>query len=585
MPLDAIFLTALTEELSDIITDKKIDKIQQPERDVIILTVRGAGLTKKLLISAGAGDARIHFTEHQFENPGSPPMFCMLLRKHITGARIKSVTQLPAERVLKLALDAPDNMGFITEKYLILEFIGRQSNIILTAGDEMIIDCLRRIGGDISDRRSVLPGLFYRPPPVQKNKTDPTLVTENEWEAALAGTTEKTPEKFLLASFSAMSPLICREITWRAYGRTDVDLSCVNDKGSALKSEFFALLEEVRTKRYTPCLLTDIENKPFDFSYTEIGQYEKTVIAVLRNSFSDMLDEYFTRSAQLRRVRQRASATSKLIINARDRLIRKLTLQREELIKTNERETLRECGDIITANLHLMKKGQSELAAPDFFADEDRIRIIRLDPLKSPQQNAAKYYKDYAKARNAEKILSELIKKGEEELLYLESVIVETELAEGERDILDIRRELTLTGYIKAQKQGKEKYAESAPMLFTSSTGLRISAGKNNLQNESLTFKKASRSDIWLHVRNSHGSHVIIECNKTTPDDISIQEAAAIAAYYSSARSGGKTAVDYTNVMFVKKIPGGKPGTVTYSNFKTIIALPDEDLIKRLKQN
>ena len=585
MPLDAICLSAVREELTGQIIGMRIDKVQQPERDIIILTLRGAGATRRLLLSSGTGDARIHLTEHQFENPASPPMFCMLLRKHITGARIVSLTQPPAERMMDVTLSAPDAMGVLSEKHLILELVGRFSNIILTGSDDIIIDCLRRIGGELSDRRAVLPGLVYRLPPPQEGKLDPYDISDDVWGRIYNKSTEKTADKWLLSSFSALSPLICRELSWRAYGETDFRIDVIEDGGAALRKEFFGLISAAKARKFEPWSIIDENNAPQDFSFTRIMQYESALSIKRETSFSALLDKYYTLSAQHERVRQRASATVKAVRTARDRLVRKLAAQQEELKKTDERDVLRECGDIITANLHLMKKGMSELIAQDLYSDDGSMRSIRLDPNKTPQQNAARYYKDYSKAKNAGRYLAEQIQTGENELEYLESVLEEIKLVEGERDIQSIRSELSLAGYIKAQKQSKDRIKESEPMQFISSSGRLILVGRNNIQNDRLTLKTALKSDLWFHIQKAHGSHVILDCGGETPDETSLYEAAVIAAFYSSARGGGKVPVDYTLVRHVKKPAGGKPGMVIYTDYKTIIVVPDEEVAASLRRS
>jgi len=582
--LDAICLAAVKEELSGRITGMKIDKVQQPERDTIILSLRGGDApTCRLLISAGTGDARIHLSEYKFDNPSSPPMFCMLMRKHLIGARITGITQPPAERILKLMLQAPDAMGFVSEKCLIVEFIGRSSNIILADSDGIIIDCLRRIGGDLSDKRAVLPGLLYRLPPAQQGKLDPLTVSAGKWQDMFSRAAGKTADEWLLTNFAALSPLICREISWRAYGQTDIRIEKISDAGAALGDAFFALTDQAVSGRFEPWMVANLDNSPRDFSYTQIKQYENALNTQPYESFSSLLDDYYTRAAQIARVRQRAAATSKTIKTAHDRLVRKLAAQKTELEATSDRDSHRECADIITANLHLMKKGQSILTAQDFYSENGGTREIALDPRKTPQQNAQKYYKDYTKAKNKERFLKEQIRLGETELEYLKSVVIEIELADGARGLSEIQSELMHTGYIKSQKNAKAKPVESEPMRFVSSNGMQISVGKNNTQNDRLTLKTAAKSDVWLHTQKSHGAHVIISCHAGPPDEDTLFEAASIAAHYSAARSGGKVPVDYTLVKQVKKPPGGRPGMVIYTDFKTIIATPDEELIKRLR--
>ena len=588
MPLDAICLAAIKEELTGLVTGSKIDKIHQPEHDVLILTLRGGTGTCRLLLSAGPADNRVHLTQYKFDNPTSPPMFCMLLRKHLTGARIVGIEQPPAERMLVFELETVDAMGLISRKCLILELIGRMSNMILVDNDGIIVDCLRRIGGELTDKRLVLPGLCYRPPPAQQGKIDPLTVTVHAWQqvfkdAGHSETPEKTTETWLLSSFSALSPLICREITWRAYADAGIRLDAISDGGEALCREFHSLVGEVNSGKVEPCLLFNPDGAPSDFSYTRINQYEGEMSVEIADDFSSMLDGFFTLKAQRESIRQRASATLKTVKNGHDRVTRKLAIQHEELKKTMERERLRECGDLIMANLHQMKKGQRSLIALDLYSSNGEYREIVLDSLKTPQQNAAKYYKEYTKAKNAEKHLAEQICEGEKELAYLDSVTQEITLAESELDLADIRGELILAGYIKPGAQGNKKTTQSAPMRFLSSSGMQILAGRNNIQNDLLTMKTAMKSDVWLHTQKIHGSHVIICCGGKAPDDITLQEAAVIAAVYSGARSGGKVAVDITLAKNVKKPPGGRPGMVLYTQYSTIVVTPDEELVNDLR--
>lgn len=585
MPLDAVFLSALRNELDAALRGLKIDKIQQPEQDQILLTLRGQGASERLLLSAGAGDARVHLTDAAFENPANPPMFCMLLRKHLTGARIGTVAQPPMERSVEFSLDCVDALGEPCQKRLIVELIGRHSNIILTDQEGLIIDCLRRVDSLMSAKRQVLPGLYYRRPPAPQKRNP--LDTPPE---ALAGAVASVPgdvsaDKWLLDTFIGFSPLICRELVYRAYGETDLRLRELRDGGRALGRALAALTGDIQKGRFVPVMLLDDLGKPFDFSYTEILQYGSALVREKAGSFSALLDAFYTRRFMLERLRQRSQALTKSIKNACDRIQRKLIIQREELKQTAGRERLRELGDILTAQLHLIKKGMTVIRTADLYDENGREIDIPLDPLKTPQQNAAKYYKDYMKAKNAEAVLTEQIKIGERELEYLKSVLEEIARAESENDLNEIRRELALTGYVKLQKTGrKEKSAPGAPLRFMSSTGLPILAGRNNLQNETLTHRLASKADIWLHAQKIPGAHVVIPAGGIMPDDATLFEAASVAAYFSQARESKKVPVDYTQVKYVKKIPGGRPGMVTYTDYKTIVAAPDEELVKKLGQ-
>ncbi|MCL2201699.1 MAG: NFACT family protein, partial [Oscillospiraceae bacterium] len=397
---------------------------------------------------------------------------------------------------------------------------------------------------------------------------------------------EKTAEKWLISTFSALSPLICREIAWRAYGDCDARPESVGDGGEALKREFFNLMEKSKGGVFEPWGIINEDGSPRDFSYTQIMQYESALEMRRAESFSQMLESHYTKTAQLNRLRQRFSATQKTVKSARERILRKLAAQQSDLEKTAQRDIMRECGDLITANLYQMEKGESILVAQDYFAPEGGVREIALDPLKSPQQNAAKYYKDYNKAKTAEKYLTEQIRVGQVEAEYLESVLEAISMAEGERDMEEIRRELASSGYVREKKVkgGKVKSPPAAePMRFISSTGMQILAGKNNVQNDQLTLKSALKSDVWLHTQKIHGSHVIISCGGAEPDERTLFEAAAIAAYYSAARQSGKVPVDYTQVRNVKKASGGRPGMVIYVGNKTVMAVPDEKLVESLR--
>jgi predicted ribosome quality control (RQC) complex YloA/Tae2 family protein len=450
----------------------------------------------------------------------------------------------------------------------------------------MTIDCLRRIGGELDDRRIVLPGLLYRSPPPQESKRDPLSITSDEWqgliEQASRTSNTGTADKWLLSTFTALSPLICRELAWRAYGEVDLRLEAIADSGAALGREFFELMEQVRAGRLEPWQLSDANNTPFDFSYTRIMQYGNAYTAERKESFSALLDDHYTRTGQQNRIRQRTAVTLKAMITARKRLVRKLIAQKAELEESAKRDYLRECGDLITANIHAMKSGQVALIAHDFYSGDGKTREIKLDPLLTPQQNAARYYKAYTKAKNAAKHLNGQIEPGENELEYVESVIEQIQRVSTVTDLDEIRDELMQTGYIRVKTRQKEKRVESAPLRFISSAGLQIFAGRNNLQNDKLTMKAALKSDVWFHAQKIHGAHVILSCEGSTPDEASMYEAAVIAAYYSAARSSGKIAVDYTLVKHVKKPPGGRPGMVIYTDYKTIVATPDEELVKRL---
>ena len=572
MPLDAICLSALTGELSEKLAGAKIDKIQQPERDMILLSMRGRGENLRLLIAAGTGNARVHLSKSAFENPAEPPMFCMFLRKHLTGARILSVTQPKYERVLKLELETRDELGVEGQKTLIAELIGRSANLILVDAEGRILDCLRRMdyGGDLE--RRMLPGMFYRDVPPQ---TKPALLeTEPETIRAMIENTDRTRpiDKWLLDSFAGLSPLVCRELSFRCGG-----------EWTLLAPMLDAFTESVKAGELRPYLFFD-GKKPVDFCFMRLKQYGDALRCEEADSFSDMLDRFYTGRDKIEQQRRRGHDLLKTVRTVRDRQQRKLNARYEELKKSEDREGVRRTAEFITANLYRLKKGDSVLHCQDYYEPDCPEIEIALDPLKTPQQNAAVMFKDYNKRKAASEHLTTLIAEGEAQLDYLNSVLELIGAAESEKDLTDLRRELVDTGYIKASAAKKrEKVKAQAPLRFVSSDGREILVGRSNLQNDELTTKLGRRTDYWLHTQKIHGSHVLIRCEGEPPSDRCIEEAAVIAAYYSQGRGGGKIPVDYTMLRFVRKPSGALPGKVIYTDYKTITVESDEELVNKLR--
>ena len=585
MPMDALCLSGLVSELNTVITGAKIDKIHQPGRDEVVMALRAPGGNVKLLLSANPAHPRPQLTALTRENPDSPPMFCMLLRKHLTGGRILSVTQPPLERVVEFKLETLDELGDRVERRLILEAMGRHSNLILLDGEGRIVDCLRRVDGDMSARRQVLPGLFYHLPPTQE-KEDPTALTREEWLDRMSkADRDYRVDQWLLDTFGGLSPLICRELADRAGGRTDIRFEELGPKGiENLLNALDELFNGVKNNNFTPTMIT-IDGRPKDFTFLPIGQYGDAAELTAWPTFSAMLDRFYEQRENQERVKQRGQDLIRSVTNARDRTARKIGNQERELAATKDRERLRQFGDIITSNLYAMERGMACLHTVDYYDPECGEVDIPLDILLTPQQNAAKYYKEYNKAKTAEEMLTIQLEKGRRELDYLNSVLENIKLAEGERDLQEIRQELVDTGYLRRLNKAKDrnKRISSKPMEFRSTSGMRISVGKNNTQNDLLTCKQAFKSDIWFHTQKIHGSHVILWTEGGQPDLQSLNEAACLAAWFSQARESGKVPVDYTPVKFVKKPAGARPGMVVYTTYETAWVTPDEDLVKRLR--
>ena len=575
MPLDAICLQGVVGELTPQLTGSRIEKIQQPARDQIILLLRGS---RRLFLNAGANQPRIHLTEQLRDNPSQPPMFCMLLRKHLSGGIIESVRQEPLERVVTLTVLASDELGERSRFTLVWEGMPRRANLILCDRDGRIIDCLRRVDLEAEQDRQVMPGLFYRLP-TRQDKRSPLSVTEEEFAALLGRAAPDAPlDGWLLDTFTAISPLVARELTVRACGSTDAPVS----QGSALWDVFSRWQRAVHENTFTPTLIKR-NGSLADFTYGPVTQYGTYAETEVYDSFSHLLDDFYEKREQAERVKQKGRDLLKTATTARDRVRRKLAAQEKELAACLDRDHLRICGELITANLYRMERGQSRLTAQNYYDENCADVDIPLDVRLSPQENAARYFKQYAKAKTAEKYLTAQLQKGGEELQYLESVLQELAQAESEQDFNDIRTELTDGGYLRGRGKKQPGFQRaSKPREFRSSAGLRILVGRNNRQNDRLTTKDADKRDIWLHTQKIHGSHVILCTGGAEPDEQSLMEAASLAAYFSQAQGSTKVPVDYTPVKFVKKPVGAKPGMVVYTTYQTMLADPDEELVKRL---
>ena len=574
MPLDAVCLQAVVAELAPQITGSRIEKIQQPARDQVVLLLRG---NRRLLLSAGGGQPRLHLTELPRDNPAQPPMFCMLLRKYLSGGIIESIQQAPLERVVTLTVSAADELGERSQFSLILEAVARRANLILADKDGHIIDCLRRIDFEMNPDRQVLPGLFYHLP-TPPDKVSPFTVTEEEFAALAAAAGEGAPaDQWLVRTVNGLSPLVARELTFRACGSTDAP---VTGHTAALWSAFAAWRDTVNEKHFTPAMLKR-SGVPMDFTYLHVGQYGGAAEEETYTSFSRLLDDFYEKREQAERVKQKGQDLVKTASNGAARLRRKIAAQEQELAESKNRDKWRVYGELITANLYRMERGMSRLTAQNYYDPDCADVDIPLDVRLSPQENAAKYFKKYTKAKTAEKYITAQLEKARVELTYLESVLQELTLAESEQDFNDIRAELTDGGYLRA-KGRKQPQRPSKPREFRSTAGLRILVGRNNRQNDRLTAKDAEKWDIWLHTQRIHGSHVILCTGGAQPDEQSLLEAASLAAYFSQAQDGTKVPVDFTQVKYVKKPAGSPPGFVNYTNYKTIFADPSEELVKRL---
>ncbi len=566
MAFDAFFMSAVLEEIREKCIGARIDKIHQPSRDTLILHMHSREHRTKLLFAANPTAPRLHLTTASPENPAEPPMFCMFLRKHLMGARLAAVEQPAMERAAAFSFDCTDEMGFPVRKQLVAELMGRTCNLYLLSPEGRILDCLRRIGLDESAKRAALPGLMYQQPQAI-TKLDPR--EPEHYRTLLRTPGPDLISERLMDTFGGLSPLVCREAALFAAGSTDARIDPREEEAVARKLQLF-FAEHLNHPR--PCYYAQADGTPRQFAFCPIRQYGEGKEA---QSFTQLLDMYYTVRDRNDAMRQKGQAVRKTVQNLCTRLKRKLAIQEKELEATYDRERLRQLGDIVTANIHRIVKGQTTVECQDFYDEQMPTISVPISPILSPQQNAAKFYKDYTRMKNAEKELTRQIQLGETELSYLQSVLEELNRAQTEGELEEIRRELQDGGYLRPDAGRKKlKQAKLQPMRFESTDGYPIYVGRNNRQNEELTFRLARKDDIWCHASKVHGSHVIISCGGTTPPDDTITQAAQLAAYYSETSGGRNVPVDVTPVKQVKKIPNGKPGMVIYHTYKTVIANP-----------
>ena len=582
MSLDGAFLHIVCNELQPLV-GARVDKVYQPSREEIVVslrTYRDGG--KKIVLSANSVSARVNLTTAAFENPQQPPMFCMLLRKHLSGGRLMAIRQDGLERIVSLDFECTNEIGDIVTNSLVAEIMGRHSNIILVR-DGRVIDSVKRITDDISSVRRVLPGIQYEAPPRQDRlcllDAEPQQVLD-----AIADSPERLCKK-LSAVLEGVSPILTREMAW--YSAKDVDAAC-NALSDSAKDRLRFILGRVKSAvSGGECCFTVVSEpggRKKDFCFINIEQYSTSMVISHENSANELLDGFFASQDRTERTRQRAHDLLKLLMNSYERVSRKLELQKKELAECSEREVFRVRGDLINANIWRLEKGQSKAVLEDFTTGEPVE--IQLDPRLTPAQNAQKYYTEYRKLDTAEKKLTELIAKGQQELVYIDSVFDAASRTDSESDLAEIRRELRDQGYLKGGVRADEKVKKTSdPLHFRSSEGFEILVGRNNRQNDQLTLKTAKATDIWLHTQGIAGSHVIIRTDGRQPGEQTLFEAAQLAAFHSKGRSGSGVPVDYVAVKFVKKPAGAKPGMVIFTNNRTLYVTPDENLVNSLKAN
>ncbi len=583
MALDGSFLRLLKHELEEAILDARVDKVHQVSREELILILRSRNGNCKLYISAGADSPRIHLTTTSFENPKTPPMFCMLMRKHLIGARIIGIEQEGLDRILKITFEARNEMGDLVNITGIIEIMGRHSNFIVVDQDGRIIDSMKRVDDTMSSVRPVLPGMRYVLPPAQ-DKLLLTEATMDEMIAAILGGKDIPLSKAILAAVQGLSPLVCREISNYVFFGDDKVISEMNkDQIDRLRFYLGRVATMVKEYSATPTSIVDAKGKPQDFSFLEIRQYGSTVANRQHETYSQLLDQFYTQRDNVQRMKQRSADLLKFLANTSDRISRKINLQKKELEDCAQREQWKMYGDILSANLWSLQKGDHEAVLPNFYEEDMPMVTIPLDPRKTPSQNAQKYYSEYRKADTAEKKLLELIEQGEQEYIYIDSVFDALTRAVAIDELAAIRSELEQQGYLRAQNRKGMKPQKLNPKRYISDDGFTILVGRNNIQNDQLTLKESKGRDMWFHSKSFPGSHVIVVSDGKDIPDSTLTQAAILAATNSRAVESSQVPIDYTQIKHIKKPKGGKPGMVIYHVYNTAYVTPDLELEKRLR--
>ncbi|MBR6657887.1 MAG: NFACT family protein [Oscillospiraceae bacterium] len=573
MALDGITLSMLKNELAEKLIGARIDKIHQPSKEELVISLRWNGGNGKILISASASAPRIHFTESLVDNPKNPPMFCMLMRKHLSGAKLVEIEQFGLERMLHLSFATYNEFGDPVIIKLAVEIMGRHSNIMLIGPDGKIIDAIKRVTADMSSVRQVMPGMSYVFPPAQ-NKMNTLDLDYMGLIDRLKNGRDIPLSKALMENLDGVSPIVCREISDIVTGGFDTKAhDLTNDDCEKLVNSLEKLAESVKNKNAAPYMVLEENGHPVDFTFIKVNQYGDAMEIRKFETFSEMLDKFYSERSGADRMKQRSNDLFKFVVNLADRISRKLDVQRQELARSTERDILRVKGELIHANLWMIEKGMTSVVLENYY-DNCKPVEVKLDPRLSPNQNAQHYFSEYRKADTAERMLKKFIEKGEAELSYIESVFDLLSRARTDDEVIAIREELVSGGYLKNHRKNNQKPVKLAPKEYISTDGFRILCGRNNIQNDKLTFKDSRKNDIWLHTQKIHGSHTVIVTEGREVPETTIQQAAVVAAYNSKGRESSLVPVDYTEIRNVKKPSGSAPGKAVYEHYRTAYVRP-----------
>lgn len=579
MPYDSFTAAAVVSQINGELSGGRVERVNAPAADEIVLNIRTEDRRSvKLCLSASSNISKVNITDAVKDNPAQASALCMHLRKHLNSARLVSASQPDFERVIKIEFDATDELGYPRKEYIYCEIMGKYSNVIVTDSDKKIINCVKPVDFTVSSKRQVLPGMKYEAPPPQ-DKLIPTEVTADKFVQLCEKYAEVESDGFFVKCFRGFSPLLSREAAYLAgaYGRA------VKERGAALYAVFRKLMQRVKEADFCPCIIYD-GKKPLDYSVFELKQYGDGANIRYFDKISECIDVFYAEKESVERIKQRGGDVLRIISTAESHIKKKLDNIEDDLRRCEDAEKYRLYGDLLTANLYRAEKGLSSVAVENYYEDGAPEIKIPLDPRLSFSANAQKYYKKYNKAKTAKVEAAKRAVLAKDELLYIATVSDALSRAETEEDLSQIRAELYESGYAKRGKEEKKaKATKNKPMHFRTDGGYDVYVGKNNLQNEHLTLKEASRFDWFFHVKNAPGSHVIMVQDGDEPPAEDFTQAARLAAYYSSKRDGVNVEVDYTQVRNIKKPAGSAPGFVIYHTNYSAVVTADPDEAARLK--
>lgn len=579
MAFDGVTIANVVKEMNDTIIGCRINKIAQPESDELILTIKGSCGQKRLFISAGASLPLIYFTEANKPSPMTAPGFCMLLRKHLQNGRIVAVTQPGLERIIHIEIEHLDEMGDLCKKTLIVEIMGKHSNIIFCHADGTIIDSIKHVSGLVSSIREVLPGKQYFVAQTQ-DKLNALSTDSEEWLTQVM-CKPTAVFKAIYGSYTGISPILAQEICYRAGIDGDASTASLSDSEKAKLYEVFTeMLFQIKSGSFAPHIAYT-GNSPVEFAALPLTMYAQGNDRIVAyGSMSQLLEAYYAEKNTITRIRQKSADLRKIVQTALERNIKKYDLQLRQMKDTEKRDTYRIYGELLNTYGYGVEPGSKSMEALNYYTNE--MVTIPLDPEMNPQENAKKYFDKYSKMKRTYEALSELTKQVKEEIEHLESISTALDIALQEEDLVQIKEELTENGYIRRKGGSKKEKVTSKPFHYISSDGFHIYVGKNNYQNDELTFKFATGNDWWFHAKNMPGSHVIVKCDGVDElPDSTFEEAGRLAAYYSKGREQEKVEIDYIQKKHVKKPAGAKPGFVVYyTNYSLMI---DSD-ISKIKQ-